>query len=194
MANTVSRTLYNFELPSDLVKDRMLEALQQYFSRHPEFTWKQNDQETLIRILDHNAVNLESATVQPVVSVRRGPISWRNQHIDQAVWTNYANKDIHTDLIQASVAIGCYSRQGLEAERIAGFVFGLFTYFKSVLREQGFHTIMSAQLGDEQILKATSTAEVVMVPVIVSCEIQDTWVVTEEGEELEDLRVRNARN
>lgn len=188
--SVINRKLYDFELPTDAIKDRVLNILKAYFSRHPKFPWKANEEETVIRIVDHFALNLESASKKPIVAVRRGPMGWRDQHIDQLLWTNFADRDIYSDILGSAIQIGVYSRVGLEAEMIAGYIFGLFTYFKSFLREHGLFTVKAAQLGEEQALKAESDITIALVPVVVQIEYNESWVVDENEELLADVIVR----
>ena len=172
---------------TDKAKDVIFDALQCFFQGHPLFPWNDNDKETMVMIVDKYTVNLKSVAVEnlPAIIVNRGTMSWRQRTIDQRAdghGAGASQPSRFADVIDTRFRIDCISKKGLEAEILASYVFGLFTFFKDILRKsRTVHDIRSANLGVERIGRSDSDIEISVVPVEVSLTLNQTWASEETG-------------
>jgi len=160
--------------------------LQELFSQRPEgcLKYDSDDTKTEIQISDQHTVNLDSVHVKPSIVAVRGPLSAQNMGLggNGREGRNLVTGDrTYNDLLVGSVAFSCYSREGIEAENIAYIVFNSFKLYKPILREAGFFTIKSVNLGAEALVESGAEDELYMVPVYVTLQIQDRWKLTDQA-------------
>jgi len=167
-------------------KRASLMFLQELFSTRPSgcLRYDRDDTKTEIQICDQHTVNLAAVQIKPAIIAVRGPMSAQNMGlggngVEQRGLTT--GDRTYSDLILGSVAFSCYSREGIEAENLAYVVFNSFKLFKPVLREAGFFTIKSVSLGAEALIESGVEDELYMVPVYVTLQIQDRWVLSDKA-------------
>lgn len=158
--------------------------LQELFKERPpgSFKYDSDDTKTEIQISDQHTVNLDVVHHKPSIVAVRGPISSMNMGLggnglESRPMTS--GDRTYNDLLSGSIAFSCYSREGIEAENIAFLVFNSFKLFKPILREAGFFTIKSVNIGAEALIESGAEDELYMVPVYVSLQIQDRWSLTD---------------
>jgi hypothetical protein len=182
---------------TDYAKDTILGVLQEFFSNEknvgPDFLYNRNIPESKTLIADKYTINLEDIEKRPAIIVMRGAQSWGRRGLDQFLgWEGKNTGSRHTDLVQSTFNCTCMSRQGLEAETLAHFVFGFFSFFKKPLREgliKGLHDIQGVILGEELVAKTDSDNDVSVVPVTISMLFQWKWLVEQRGPEFRDVTV-----
>ena len=116
------------------------------------------------------------------------------------------DKRTHTDIVRGSVVLSCFSRMGLEAEDIAGYLFEGFQQVRDVLRKiasrgimvpshLGYFKIEATNMGEEALVKSDSRNELSVVPVALQVMVQRRWAVTpRDGRKLQDVIVRSSRS
>jgi hypothetical protein len=171
-----------------------IEFLQVVFSTRLEGNLKYDpdDTKTEIQISDVHAVDLTAVNVRPAIIAVRGPLSWQGLGLGGSAG---AGRDVKTgahhfsDLLIGSVAFSCISREGIEAEQIGHLVFNSFKFFRPVLQKYGFLTIKSLNIGAEALIEQEGSDDrTTVVPVYITAQIQDRWVLEETvGRKLERI-------
>lgn len=183
------------EIPNVAVflKRTTIEFLQVIFSTREKGSFQYNSDDSLtdIQISDQHAVDLEAVHVRPAIVVVRGPLSSQNIGLGG---NNFESKDVRTgkttlnDILTGSVAISCLSREGTDAEQTAHLVFNSFKMFAQVLRQYGFFSIKAMSIGGESIIvQEGDNDDLYVVPVYITAQIQDRWVLNPEVE----IKLRN---
>jgi len=208
-----ARSLHNPEKryvrAHNVIKGFALEVAQLlFYEGNPlGFCWDAEQSKTQIMVVDKYSFDLDQVGSTPAVVANRGPLRWMKtsgfrqlQSIDLRT-----DKRTHTDLIQGSATLSCFSRQGMEAEDIAGYLHESFQVFRDVLRKiarqgimvpnhLGFFTIEATSMGEEALVKTDSRPEISVVPVAIQAMVQRRWSVTPKSRKLRDIVVRTSRS
>ena len=176
--------------PINDAKDIVLLSLKTFFSTHEEFKWSSDSSDSIITISDSYPVDRDNKENYPTVILQRHDFSWRNRHLNQTTYNNLQDKRSGLDLLNGTFTCLCASTLGLEAERLAEDVFLFFTRFREVISTKGLFDIKNLSIGSEQVQRAGSDTDIVVVPVRLGVSIEDSWTVIENGPTLEDLSVR----
>lgn len=201
-----ARSLHDAEVryfgAHQVIKNYALEVTQLLFGQDNPlgFLWDPDLEKTQIVIVDKYSFNLDQVGTTPAVVANRGPIGWTKssgfrqiQSIDMRTDTR-----THTDLNQGSVVLSCFSRQGLEAEDIAGYLFSAFQELRDVLRKiarrgmmvpnhLGFFTIEATNMGEEALIKSDSRPDLSVVPVAIMARVQRRWSVRPDSRKLKNI-------
>jgi hypothetical protein len=179
-------------LPSahKVIKNYVLEFCQLIFDgKNFPLAWDVDQAKTQINIVDKYSFNLDQVTQNPSIVANRGPVAWTNQggigrrqHVDFKTGTV-----TYTDLVRGAVTLSCFSKNGLEAEDIAGFVFESLQSFRQVLRnvtsassigvKPGLFKVEATTMGEEALVKSNSRPNLSVVPVAVAAIAQRRWSV-----------------
>jgi hypothetical protein len=173
-------------LMTDEVKNRLLEFLRFIFSNSERFKYNDDELASKISISDVFPKK-EDYEKRPALVVRRENLMTTNRGIGHFKgWTyskNFGSR--FTDLFQSQCVIECYSREGLEAEKLANIVFMSLLYFRRKLREVGrIHDVLVANIGPEIPQKISSEITLAMVPVQLSFSFTEAWTTEEVGKDL----------
>jgi hypothetical protein len=167
------------------IKNTCLRFLQiVYASREEGYLRYLDDEEmTEIKIADQHAFQLEATEQKPAIIAVRGGLNWQQIGMNQGMQSmeRRTGEIQSTDLIVGSVGFSCLSRVGLEAEQIASDVFNLFKFFRRTLQKQGFFTIKSMSIGSEQLIDVQGEPKLFLVPVSLTCQVQDSWTLEPEA-------------
>lgn len=210
-----ARSLHNEEVryvrPHEVIKNLALEVCQLlFYEGNPmRFVWDPDSSKTQIIITDKHAFNLDQVGTVPAIVANRGPLSWSRSSGFRQMQSTDMRTDVrtHTDIVRGGVILSCFSRQGLEAEDIAGYVFSSFQFFRDVLRKVarrgimvpnhlGFFKIEATNMGEEALIKSSSRPETSVVPVAISAHVQRRWSVTPRSasRKLQEVDVRTSRS
>ena len=173
-------------LLTDESKNRLIEFLRFIFERSEQYTFNDDEIESKISISDIYPKK-EDAEKKPAIVVRRENMMLTNRGIGHFLgWTyskNFGSRFM--DLLQTQVVIECYSREGLEAEKIANMVFAAILFYRRKLRTVGrVHDILAAGIGPEVPQRASSEITLAMVPVHISFTHSEVWTTEEVGRHL----------
>lgn len=173
-------------LLTDESKNRLLEFLRFIFERSERFTYNDDEIQSKISISDIFPKK-EDYEKKPAIVVRRENMILTNRGIGHFMgWTyskNFGSRFM--DLLQTQVVIECYSREGLEAEKIANMVFASILFYRRKLRTIGrVHDILAAGIGPEAPQRVSSEVTMAMVPVHVSFTHSEMWTTEEIGKDL----------
>jgi len=154
-------------------------------------TWNEEIETSEIHITDKYSFNLDDVKVRPAIVANRGPTRWSNssgfQQIQEIDFKT--EQQIGTDLIQGSVVFNCFSKEGLEAEAIAGDVFDWFRLFRKPLRKTGLFRVQSTTMGEEALVKSDSRPDLSVVPVQVEASVQVRWSIQPYARTLQSIVV-----
>jgi hypothetical protein len=173
-------------LMTDEVKNRLIEFLRFIFSRSERYRFTDDEVDSKVWISDVFPKK-EDMEKKPALIVRRENLLLTNRGIGHFFgWTlskNFGSRFM--DLLQSQVAIECYSREGLEAEKLANMVFGSLLFFRRKLREVGrVHDVLAAGIGPEIPQRVSSEITLAMVPVTLSFTFTESWITEEIGRNL----------
>lgn len=171
-------------LLTDESKNRLLEFLRFIFERSEQYTFNDDEVESKISISDIYPKK-EDTEKKPAIVVRRENMMLTNRGVGHFLgWTyskNFGSRFM--DLLQTQVVIECYSREGLEAEKIANMVFASILFYRRQLRKVGrVHDILTAGIGPEVPQRSSSEITLAMVPVHVSFTHSEVWTTEEVGQ------------
>ena len=179
-------------LPSahKVIKNYVLEFCQLVFDgKNFPLAWNEDQSKTQINIVDKYSFNLDQVTQNPSIVASRGPQAWTNQggigrrqHVDFK-----SGRVTYTDLVRGAVTMSCFSKNGLEAEDIAGFLFEGLQSFRYTLRGRtnegsikhnlGLFKVEAVTMGEEALVKSNSRPNLSVVPVAVAAMAQRRWSV-----------------
>ena len=173
-------------LMTDEVKNRLIEFLRFIFSNSSLYRYTDDEVNSRIYISDVFPVK-EDYEKKPSVVVSRENLFLTNRGIGHfhsfKIARNLGYRFL--DLLQSQVVIECYSRQGLEAEKIANIVFFSILAFRRKLRQVGrIHDVLTAGIGKEIPQKTSSDIILAMVPVTLSFTHREMWTIQEVGQDL----------
>lgn len=197
-------------MPHQVIKNYALETCQLLFGEgNPTgFTWNPNQEKTEIMIVDKHSFNLDVVGTTPTIVANRGPQGWmRTSGFRQLQSLDLrTDRRTYTDLVRGGVILSCFSRHGLEAEDLAGYLFESFQVFRDVLRKiarqgtivphhLGFFKIEASNMGEEALVKSDSRTDISVVPVAIQASIQRRYAVApRESRKLQKVNVRTSRS
>lgn len=191
-----ARSLHNerrrYVRPHEVIKGFALEVAQLlFYEGNPmEYCWDPDDKKSQISVVDKYHFDRSQVGQKPVIVANRGPLIWgKTSGFRQMQSLNFRNdRRIYTDLVRGGATLSVFSRQGLEAENLAGYVWESFQMFRDVLRKiarrgimvpnhLGFFRIEATSMGEEALVKADSRPEASVVPIAIQAAVQRRWAV-----------------
>lgn len=196
-----------YVMPHEVIKNYALEVAQLLFAPNnpTNFCWDIEQDKTQIMIVDKHAFNLDQVGSKPAVVANRGPQAWMEtsgfRQMQEHNWRS--GKRTYIDLVRGSVTLSCFSRQGLEAEKLAGYLWGSFQVLRDVLRKiarrgtlvpnhLGFFRIKATNMGEEALVKGDSRPEISVVPVAIQAVVQQRYSVEPQTRKLKQIVVRTS--
>jgi hypothetical protein len=176
-----------------IIKQIGLEFLQTVYSENSpintRFKWQDDESQTDITIIDKYTFNLDDVMARPAIVANRGPLRWMNTSGFQQTqeYSFQTAKRTSTDLIDGSVIFNCFSKNGIEAEEIAGNVFDWFRVFRDPLRKTGLFRVQSTTMGEEALVKSDSRPDLSVVPVQVEASVQVRWSIQPYARTLQQI-------
>jgi len=193
-----------------VIKNYVLEVAQLlFYEGNPMgFIWDTNQEKTQITIVDKYSFNLSQVGTTPTLVANRGPLGWSNTSGFRQLQSLDMRNDArtHIDLVRGSAILSCFSRHGLEAEDLAGYMFEAFRTLRDVLRKiarrgimvpnhLGFFKIEATNMGEEALVKSDSRPDISVVPVSIMALVTRRWSVTPlKGRKLQQVAVRTSRS
>jgi hypothetical protein len=197
-------------MPHQVIKNYALEVCQLLFAAgNPTgYHWDPDPAKSHILIVDKHSFNLDVVATTPTIVANRGPQGWmRTSGFRQLQSLDLkTDRRTYTDLVRGGVILSCFSRHGLEAEDLAGYLFESFQVFRDVLRKiarqgtlvphhLGFFKIEASNMGEEALVKSDSRPEISVVPVAIQASIQRRYAVEPRNpRKLQKINVRTSRS
>ena len=193
-----------------VIKNYVLETAQlMFYEGNPlGFVWNPEQAKTQITIVDKYSFNLDQVGSMPAMVANRGPLQWSGtsgfrqlQGVDMRT-----DKRTHIDLVRGGAILSCFSKNGLEAEDMAGYMFEAFRTLRDVLRKiarrgimvpnhLGFFKVEATTMGEEALIKSSSRPEISVVPVSIQAMVTRRWSVTPlDGRKLQHVVTRTSRS
>ena len=137
----------------------------------------ENDELSQIKIEGQSTDNLESVDNRPKIVVVRGPVSFQQAGVNGFIGSQNLSmaKQRHSVIMAGSVGISCYSREELEADRIAEICASSIEAFQPIIRKYGFLEIRTAQIGQRAMIKGDSRPELFITPVMLKTSVTSNW-------------------
>lgn len=176
-----------------IIKQIGLEFLQTVYAENSpiqtRFNWQDDEAESDILIIDKYTFNLDDVAARPAIVANRGPHRWANTSGFQQTqeYDFKTAKRTSTDLISGNVIFNCFSKEGIEAEEIAGNVFDWFRVFRDPLRKTGLFRVESTTMGEEALVKSDSRPDLSVVPVQVEASVQVRWSIQPYARTLQQI-------
>jgi hypothetical protein len=162
------------------MENSVLSFLQILFSTFPEDSYKydhESEDATKIKIEGSNTDNLKNVDNRPKIVVSRGPVQFQQAGINAMIGS--ANTSLlnqrHSTIMAGSVGISCYSREELEADKIAEICASAIEAFQPIIRKYGFLEIRTAQIGQRAMIKSDSRPELFITPVMLRTSVTSNW-------------------
>jgi len=161
----------------------LLQFLQILFSTFPpkNLHYSDNDNETDIKIEGQRTDNLKTMDTRPKIVVARGRVDWEGRGIGNFVGSANLSRFNRrfTDINSAPIMVTSFSREDLEADRIAQICFDSIKQFREVIQTFGFLSVKSVSAGQRAIIRGNeSRPELTAVPVMVQVQITRNWTLT----------------
>lgn len=121
--------------------------------------------------------NLEIVDSKPRIVVARGPVNFQQAGINGLIGSqnlSLANQR-HATILQGTVGISCFSREDLEADRLAEICASAIEAFNPVIRKYGYLEIRTAQIGQRALIRSDARPEVCVTPVLVKTAVTKNW-------------------
>jgi hypothetical protein len=204
-ARSLHDSSVRYHRPHNVIKNFALEICQLlFYDGNPlRYCWNPNQEKTEITIVDKHSFNLDQVNVRPAIVANRGPLGWANSSgFRQMQEINMrTDRRTYTDLARGGVILSCFSKEGLEAEDIAGYIWESFKALRDVLRKLakqgsiaphhlGFFRIDATSMGEEALIKSDSRPEISVVPISIVAQVQRRWSVTPDSRKLQGIQVR----
>jgi len=114
--------------------------LQGIFKSRPSGShhWRENPDETEILIYSHNATDLPSNNLRPVITALRGSAVSSGLSRDGVISQDFAGENrVYSDIINSSMTFNCIAREGVEAQSLAYAILSMVPVFKKSLQRLG---------------------------------------------------------
>jgi hypothetical protein len=137
-----------------------------------KYLYSDDEKSTSIMIADFNTTNLNSVNVKPALLVSRGNISPKQLGLgDKTRQTFLAAQEERELLLNVSMSVNCYAREGLEAEFLAVVVFKLFRYMNQQIQKRyDIYDVAALGVSGEQDIRP----DLSMVSVMLSMAVPDS--------------------
>ena len=164
------------------MENSILSFLQTLFSTFPpdqsalHYNHEDPDK-TEINIEGQATDNLQTVDHRPKVVVARGPVQFQQAGINGFIGSQNLSlgRQRHAVIMAGSVGISCYSREELEADRLAEICASSIEAFQPIIRKYGFLEIRTAQIGQRAMIKGDARPELFVTPVLLRTSVTANW-------------------
>lgn len=163
------------------MENSFLVFLQSLFSQFTpnsnQFHYDDDPEVTEIAIEGQNTSNLTNVDTRPKLVVARGSVRINPSGINNTIGS--ANLSLRQRKIAAiragTVGISCYSRNDLEADRLAEIVADSIESMTDIIRQLGFLEVRATDIGQRAMIKSDSRPELFVTPVLVRAQITKNY-------------------
>ena len=163
------------------MENSILVFLQSLFANFPPethcFHYDDSPEASEIAIEGQSTDNLTSVDTRPKIVVARGPVRLNKTGINNGVGSS--NLTLHrrsfATIRHGTVGISCYSREDLEADRLAEIVSDSIESMTDVIRSLGFLEIRATDIGQRAMIKSDSRPELFVTPVLIRAQVTKNY-------------------
>lgn len=132
---------------------------------------------TEINIEGQSTDNLITTDNRPKIVVARGPVQFQQAGVNAMIGSQNLSlqRQKHAIIMTGSVGISCYSREELEADRLAEICASSLEAFQPIIRKYGFLEIRTSQIGQRAMIKSDARPELFVTPVLLKTSITANW-------------------
>lgn len=143
----------------------------------PNYHYDSVDELSEINIEGQNTDNLSKVDSRPKIVVARGGVSYQRSGINNFVGASslQLSPRRHSTILSGTVGISCFSREDLEADRLAMICADSIEFFSHVIRKHGFLEVHAAQIGQRALIKKDARPELTVTPVLIKVQITKNW-------------------
>jgi hypothetical protein len=144
-----------------------------YFNYH----YDPIDELSEISIEGQNTDNLNKVDSRPKIVVARGAVGYNKVGINNFVGSSsmQLSPRRHATILSGTVGISCFSREDLEADRLAMICADAIEQFNFVIRKHGYLQIHTTQIGQRALIIKDSRPELHVTPVLIKTEVTKNW-------------------
>lgn len=170
------------------MENSILAFLQALFSTFPKhgvtdipyncFHYDHDDPtETEINIEGQSTDNLLTVDNRPKIVVARGAVTFQQPGVNAFIGAQNLSlgSQRHAIIMAGSVGISCYSREELEADRLAEICASSIEAFQPIIRKYGFLEIRTSQIGQRAMIKGDARPELFVTPVLLKTSVTANW-------------------
>lgn len=132
---------------------------------------------TEIQIQGQNVDNLPLVDTRPKIVVARGAVQINKSGIGNFVGSKNLSREMQktATIRQGTVGISCYSRNEIEADRLAEIVADSIESFTPVIRGFGFLEIRASAIGQRAMIKADAIPDLFVTPVLIKVQVTKNY-------------------
>lgn len=141
------------------------------------FHYNANDEQTEIFIEGRGTDNLNVTEGKRKIVVSRGPVQFQQASINAGIGSSNLSlaSQKHAIIMAGSVGISCYSREELEADRLAEICASSIEAFQPIIRKYGFLEIRTSQIGQRAVIKSDARQDLFVTPVMLRTSVTSNW-------------------
>lgn len=163
------------------MENSVLIFLQSLFANFPPethcFHYDDSPEVSEIAIEGQNTDNLTSVDTRPKIVVARGPVRVNKTGINNSIGSRNLTLQNRTfaTIRQGTVGISCYSREDLEADRLAEIVADSIESMTDIIRSLGFLEIRATDIGQRAMIKSDSRPDLFVTPVMIRVQVTKNY-------------------
>lgn len=123
-----------------ILKDRLITALQVFFSNDSDYTWNEDQEQSKVVIADIYGIDRKDVEKYPIVAVGRGQMGIQRpgigsrESIQWAAQDSPQPKETFANLVTGEMVCSCISTVGIESERLAMMIANFLEMTRHELR------------------------------------------------------------
>lgn len=159
----------------------ILQFLQALFSNFPvgvnAYHYDDSPDLSEIMIEGQSTDNLRTVDTRPKIVVARGPVNINLAGINGGVGSANITqwKTQRANIRSGTVGVSCFSREDMEADRLAEICADAIESFSPVIRKLGYLQIHAAQIGQRALIKSDARPELSVTPVLVRVQLTKNY-------------------
>lgn len=146
------------------------------------------DELSEISIEGQNTDNLNKVDSRPKIVVARGSVGYNKVGLNNFVGSASLQMSPrrYATILSGTVGISCFSREDLEADRLAMICADSIEQFNNVIRKHGYLQIHTTQIGQRAMIIKDARPELHVTPVLIKTEITKNWT----AQSVDPIRLR----
>lgn len=143
----------------------------------PCYHYDWSDAESEVSIEGQSTDNLNKVDSRPKIVVARGAVGFNragiNNYVGSANLQHLPRR--YATILTGTVGISCFSREDMEADRLAMICADSIEMFSNVIRKHGYLQIHTAQIGQRAMIMKDARPDLHVTPVLIKTEVTKNW-------------------